>query len=152
MDQTRLEEAMRAHRFLANRQAPMERAKNDRRVTHEVGTGYYWGRKYAWRVFGMMMKKHQFAQFLAEIGHPTIPCLVRDSRPNQTRLNPSIAYLEDGLRETVERLVRSSSRVSHWEYRSPHFSMPFSLVLPPKMPEELAQLMHMDEDAAVETL
>ena len=30
-----------------------EKAKNDQRVTHSATDGYYWGKKYAWRMFNL---------------------------------------------------------------------------------------------------
>ncbi|MEE3935836.1 hypothetical protein V2I68_09755 [Pseudomonas viridiflava] len=48
--------------------------KNDERVKHKATDGYYWGRKYAWRRFGLMIAKDAFFNYLEEIAHPFVPC------------------------------------------------------------------------------
>lgn len=129
-----IEEALRVHCMLAGKQESREKAKNDERVIHDAVDGYYWGKKYAWRVFGMMLNKQQFSQFLAEINHPYVACLVKDTRPGQNRMNESIAYLEDGLRETMENLVKSSQRITFSKYTSPMYSKQFVLIKPHELP------------------
>lgn len=103
-----------------------ERAKNEQRVKHSATDGYYWGKKYAWRMFGMAIPKNAFFQYLEEINHPSVPCTTSD--PDLPYANEdSIAYKEEGLQDAVMNLIASSVSVSPSYYRSPLYSKKFSI-------------------------
>ena len=85
--------------------------KNDARVVHGAKDGYYLGKKYAWRIYGMAVARDLFDRYLSDIGHPTVPCRTED--------NPSIAYKEDGLEEAMKNLVASAVHVGGNRFSSP---------------------------------
>lgn len=104
----------------------IEKANNDRRVTHAATDGYYWGKKYAWRMFGTVITKNAFFGYLEEIGHPSVPCITRD--PDLPYSNDkSTAYAEYGLEEAMRNLILSAGRVSPTYFRSPLYSKKFTI-------------------------
>jgi hypothetical protein len=107
-----------------------EKAKNEARVKPYKKDGkYYWGKKYAWRVFGIMLSKDAFYNYLKEINHTTIPCIVF----NEDRNDPpgaSIAYQEEGIKEAIETLLKTAEPSSGKYYKSPHFSKKFTIKTP----------------------
>lgn len=103
-----------------------EKAKNDDRVTHKATDGYYWGKKYAWRMFGTVISNSAFHQYLEEIKHPFVPCITRD--PDLPYSNDeSIAYAENGLEDAVRNLIASAVKVSSAYFKSPLYSKKFSI-------------------------
>jgi hypothetical protein len=103
-----------------------EKAKNDQRVKHSATDGYYWGKKYAWRMFGTVIAKEAFYQYLEEIGHPSVPCITRD--PDLPYSNdPSTAYKEEGLEDAIRNLITSATKISGAYYKSPFYSKKFSI-------------------------
>ena len=103
-----------------------EKAKNDQRVTHSAKDGYYWGKKYAWRMFGTVIAKEAFFQYLDEIGHPSVPCITRD--PDLPYSNDqSTAYKEDGLEEAMRNLIVSATKASAAYFKSPLYSKKFTI-------------------------
>lgn len=104
----------------------VEKAKNDQRVTHSAKDGYYWGKKYAWRMFGTVIAKEAFYQYLEEIGHPSVPCITRDPDLPYSS-DPSTAYAERGLEEAIRNLIASSSKVSAAYVKSPLYSKKFTI-------------------------
>jgi hypothetical protein len=104
----------------------IERAKNDQRVTHSARDGYYWGKKYAWRMFGTAIAKEAFFQYIEEIGHPAVPCTTRDpDLPYSTDL--STAYKEDGLEDAMKNLIASATKASSAYFKSPLYSRKFAI-------------------------
>lgn len=105
---------------------PIEKAKNDQRVSHSATDDYYWGKKYAWRMFGTVMAQSAFYEYLEQIGHPSIPCITRD--PDLPYSNDqSTAYAEKGLEQAVRDLILSASKASAAYFKSPLYSKKFSI-------------------------
>jgi len=103
-----------------------EKAKNDQRVTHKATDGYYWGKKYAWRMFGAVISKDAFYSYLEEINHPSVPCITNNpDLPYQSE--PSTAYKEEGLEEAMRNLISSAQKVSPAYYKSPLYSRKLSI-------------------------
>lgn len=115
-----------AAQHIAQGNLAIEKAKNDQRVTHAATDGYYWGKKYAWRMFGTFIAKSAFFDYLEEIHHPSVPCITRD--PNLPYSNDqSTAYAENGLEEAMRNLIASASRASPAYFRSPLYSKRFAI-------------------------
>jgi hypothetical protein len=104
----------------------IEKAKNDQRVNHSAIDGYYWGKKYAWRMFGTAIPKSAFFQYLDEIEHPSIPCITRDPDWPQSN-DESTAYAEHGLEEAIKNLIGSATKVSAAYFKSPLYSKKFTI-------------------------
>lgn len=103
-----------------------EKAKNDHRVNHSAPDGYYWGKKYAWRMFGTVISKGAFFEYLKEINHASVTCITSDpDLPYGS--DESIAYREEGLRDAVMNLISSAEKVSAAFYKSPLYSKKFSI-------------------------
>lgn len=112
------------HIALGNRAT--EKAKNDNRVTHFAKDDYYWGKKYAWRMFGTAIPQSAFHQYLNEIGHPSVPCITRD--PDLPYGNDeSFAYAEHGLEDAVKNLIASAIKASAAYFKSPLYSKKFTI-------------------------
>ncbi len=105
----------------------IEKAKNDDRVSHSAKDGcYYWGKKYAWRIFGAVIAQDAFYEYLKEIKHPSVSCITRD--PDLPFSNdPSIAFKEDGLENAMRNLIESASKVSAAFFKSPLYSKKFRI-------------------------
>lgn len=104
----------------------IEKAKNDQRVSHAATDGYYWGKKYAWRMFGTVIAKSAFFEYLDEIGHPSISCFTRD--PDLPYSNDeSTAYAEDGLEDAIRNLIASAVKASPAYFKSPLYSRRFAI-------------------------
>lgn len=101
----------------------IEKSKNDDRVRYTAKNGYYWGKKYAWRVFGACIAQDAFYEYLKEISHPFISCIV-DNPPHPP--GKSIAYLETGLNEAMEHLMTTATKKGRF-YVSPHYSKSFTI-------------------------
>ncbi len=111
---------------IANEKYKEERAKNDQRVSHNATDGYYWGKKYAWRMFGTAIARNAFDEYLAEIGHPSVPCTTQD--PDRPFANDqSIAYKENGLQDAIDMLFDTAVKVTPAYYKSPHYSKKFAI-------------------------
>jgi GR25 family glycosyltransferase involved in LPS biosynthesis len=111
---------------IARENQPVEKAKNDQRVTHQATDGYYWGKKYAWRMFGAAISKDAFYSYLEEINHPTVPCVTNNpDLPYQSK--PSKAYKEEGLEEAMRNLVSSAIKASPAYHKSPLYSRKLSI-------------------------
>src|ERR1700733_12541810 len=52
-----------AAQSLAQETYAAEKAKNEQRVSHSAADGYYWGKKYAWRMFGTAIPKNAFFEY-----------------------------------------------------------------------------------------
>ncbi|MEA9914534.1 hypothetical protein VDG39_17775 [Xanthomonas campestris pv. raphani] len=98
-------------RLLGEELREVEARKSDERVTHAPQDGYYLGKKYAWRIYGMAIPRDVFDLYLEHIGHPQVPCVTEGSR--------SLAYLEDGLASAIEKLCSSLVRVANNRFSSP---------------------------------
>ena len=101
----------------------IEKSKNNDRVKHAAKDGYYWGKKYAWRVFGACIAQDAFYNYLREIRHPYIECIV-DTPPNPP--GKSIAYLETGIAEAMEQLMTTAIKKGRF-YSSPHYTQSFNI-------------------------
>ncbi|WP_152566107.1 hypothetical protein [Lysobacter antibioticus] len=84
--------------------------KSLQRVSYRASDGIYLGKKYAWRIYGMMIARDTFDEYLTCIGHPSVPCITDES--------PSVAYREDGLKEAMEKLIISSVLVGGNRFKS----------------------------------
>lgn len=115
-----------AAQHIANGNRSIEKAKNDQRVTHAKVKGYYWGKKYAWRMFGTVISKDAFYAYLEEINHPSIPCITRDPDHPQSN-DESIAYAEAGLEQAIFKLIDTAEKASSAYYKSPLYSKKFSI-------------------------
>lgn len=115
-----------AAQHLAQGNYATEKAKNDQRVKHSATDGYYWGKKYAWRMFGTAIPKDAFHLYLDEIGHPTVACITRD--PDLPYGNDqSIAYVEHGLEDAMKNLIASATKASAAYFKSPLYSKKFTI-------------------------
>lgn len=94
--------------------------KNDQRVTHKAPNGYYWGKKYAWREFGLVLPQKAFHNYLEFINHPSVACQTIEPNSQFQNNQPSIAYLEDGIQDAIDNLIDSAVRVGNGTfYKSP---------------------------------
>lgn len=105
----------------------INKGKNDERVNPSVVDGdYYWGKKYAWREFGLVVSPDVFHRYLNEIEHPQISCIT--SNPDmEYDHSPSIAYKEQGLVEAMDLLIRDARRVTKIFFDSPYYSKRFRI-------------------------
>lgn len=87
-----------------------ETNKSNARVVHKAKNGPYLGRKYAWRIYGMVVGHDTFDAYLEGIGHPSVDCYTEGS--------PSTAYKEDGLRVAMNALIASAVHISGNRYKS----------------------------------
>lgn len=100
------------------------KAKNDERVSHAAKDGYYWGKKYAWREFGLVVSKNAFFAYLKEIKHPKVKCIT--SNPDMGFSNePSTAYKEEGLADAVNALIASAKKATKVRFKSQLYSKQF---------------------------
>ena len=103
----------------------VERKNNDDRVYHVGTNDYFWGKKYAWRIFGACIPKNAFYAYLEEIGHTSIPCITSTEGYSPSN---SIAYAESGLDDSVYKLITSAVIVKNGPYyRSPAYSKKFTI-------------------------
>ena len=115
-----------AAQHIAHGNKAIEKAKNDQRVTHSAKIGYYWGKKYAWRMFGTVIAKEAFFQYLEEISHPSVPCITRD--PDLPYANEeSTAYAERGLEDAMKNLIASATKASAAYFKSPLYTKKFTI-------------------------
>lgn len=115
-----------AAQHIAKNNYKAEKAKNDQRVTHSAKNGYYWGKKYAWRMFGTVIAKDAFFQYLDEIGHPSVPCITTNpDLPYSSE--ESTAYAENGLEDAIRNLIASATKASSAYFKSPLYSKKFSI-------------------------
>ncbi|MBU9818311.1 hypothetical protein J1782_00155, partial [Rahnella sp. BCC 1045] len=111
--------AVAQHEALNNHD--INKDKNDTRVIHTAQGGYYWGKKYAWREFGMCLPKEVFHEYLKFIGHPTVAC--QTVTPGYPVGDDSIAYLETGLEKAIEDLIDTAAIIRSGPYfRSPLYN------------------------------
>jgi hypothetical protein len=99
--------------------------KNDDRVKHRAA-GYYWGRKYAWRRFGLVIAKGAFYEYLKEIAHPFVPCKTINDDIGIHSNEDSIAYKEEGLEEAMDALIDTSVKNGRY-FKSPLYSKNFQI-------------------------
>lgn len=104
--------------------------KNDTRVTHSETDGYYWGKKYAWRQFGLAIPKEAFYKYLEEINHPFTKCQTINPDLPFSRNEDSIAYKEEGLDEAIQNLLFSAKNATKVYFESPYYSKRFSIRAP----------------------
>ena len=102
------------------------KGKNDDRVRHRAKDGYYWGRKYAWRRFGLVIAKSAFYQYLEEIAHPFVPCKTVNDDVGIHSNEESIAFKEEGLEEAMDQLIETAVRVGRY-FKSPLYSKKFQV-------------------------
>lgn len=95
------------------------KGKNDSRVKYSESDGYYWGRKYAWREFGLALPRDAFERYLIEcVGHPMIDCqVITEGYPQG---EDSFAFKADGLEEAIDALIQSAVIVN----KGPYFKSP----------------------------
>ncbi|MFH0709378.1 MAG: hypothetical protein V2A75_04140 [Pseudomonadota bacterium] len=111
---------------LAKEKHDVNKAKNDERVIHAAHDGYYWGKKYAWREFGLIIPKDAFYSYLDEINHSKVECVTQN--PDISFNNEkSIAYKEEGLINAIKDLIDSAEKVTKVHYKSPLYSRKFTI-------------------------
>ena len=111
---------------LANENKILEKDKNETRVSYNTNNGYYWGKKYAWRMFGSVISKAAFYKYMDESNHPSIPCIINN--PDLPYKNEeSIAYKEEGLEEKIRNLISTAVLSGQVYYKSPLYSKRFSI-------------------------
>lgn len=102
----------------------INKGKNDARVSHTAVDGYYWGKKYAWREFGLFMPKDAFYSYLKKINHPKVKCVTNN--PDMPFSNQaSIAYKEEGLDDAMNALISSAKKATKVRFESPLHSKRF---------------------------
>ncbi len=101
------------------------KAKNDERVTH-TAADYYWGKKYAWRAYGLVVAKEAFYQYLEEIRHPAIPCKTSNPDLPYAGNEDSVAYRDFGLEQAMDQLISTTEKVGRY-FKSPLFSRKFQI-------------------------
>ncbi|WP_346396676.1 hypothetical protein [Pseudomonas syringae] len=102
------------------------KGKNDDRVRHRATDGYYWGRKYAWRRFGLVISKNAFYNYLEEIAHPNVPCRTINEDIGVHSNEESIAFKEEGLKDAMDRLIETAERVGRY-FKSPRYTKKFQI-------------------------
>ncbi|NMY09174.1 hypothetical protein HBO38_12090 [Pseudomonas veronii] len=102
------------------------KGKNDDRVTHNAKDGYYWGKKYAWRRFGLVIAQGAFHQYLKDIAHPFVPCKTVSEDVGVYSNQNSIAYKEEGLEEAMDQLIETAERDGRY-FASPLCSQKFQI-------------------------
>ncbi|MEJ8865649.1 hypothetical protein [Pseudomonas jessenii] len=102
------------------------KGKNDERVRHTATDGYYWGRKYAWRRFGLVIAKGAFYNYLQEIAHPVIPCRTINDDIGIHSNEESVAYKEDGIEDAMDALIETAVKEGRY-FKSPRFSKAFQI-------------------------
>lgn len=91
------------------------KGKNDSRVSHAEQDDYYWGKKYAWREFGLVIPKEVFFKYLLEcIKHHNIPCTV--TTPGHPISDDSIAFADKGLKKAIGELIDTATRIKNGPY------------------------------------
>lgn len=101
-------------------------AKNDQRVSHKATDGYYWGKKYAWRRYGLVIAKEAFYQYLEEIGHPSVPCITSNPDLPFSPNERSTAFKDEGLEAAMDALIDSAVQAGRY-FRSPLYSRQFQI-------------------------
>lgn len=102
-------------------------SKNDTRVMHQATDGdYYWGRKYAWRRYGLFMAKKAFYSYLEEIGHPSVFCITTNPDKGPMGNEESVAYADGGLEQAAYDLVNSAVPSGNY-FKSPLYSKKFQI-------------------------
>jgi len=102
----------------------INKGKNDDRVSHTAQDGYYWGKKYAWREFGLVISKDAFYALLKEVNHPKTECITRN--PAMPFSNESsTAYKDEGLADVMQSLIASAVKVTKVRFKSPLYSKQF---------------------------
>ena len=101
--------------------------KNDQRVHHDATDGYYWGKKYAWREYGLVVPKKVFYDYLSEIDFPTVNCETINPDLAFTSNEKSIAYKDEGLEKAIDDLIMSAKKETKTLYKSPLFSRRFTI-------------------------
>lgn len=102
-------------------------AKNDQRVTHDATDGgYYWGKKYAWRRYGLVIAKDAFYSYLEHIEHPSVPCFTSNPDLPYATNDRSTAYLDHGLEEAMDNLIETAVKDGRY-YKSPLYPRKFQI-------------------------
>jgi hypothetical protein len=104
----------------------VNKEKNDVRVTYEASDDYYWGKKYAWREFGLAIPKNAFFQYLDEINHKKTHCIITNP-DDLAQTTSTVAYAEAGLDEAIFKLLTLAEKASPAYFKSPLFSKRFSI-------------------------
>ena len=106
---------LHAQQFSLNKHV-INKQKNDDRVKYTASDGYYWGPKYAWREYGLVVPKNAFRAYLEEIKHPTIPCVITNP-DNVVQTSETIAYADAGLENAVSELINTAEKVTKVLYK-----------------------------------
>jgi hypothetical protein len=105
----------------------INKGKNDTRVNHHATDGYYWGKKYAWREYGLCIPKDVFYSYLEEIKHPFVECETINPDLQIKSNDKSIAYRDEGLSHAIDSLILSAKKVTARYYKSDLFSRRFTI-------------------------
>lgn len=117
-------------KYLSQNNLHSNKGKNDIRVKHQATDGYYWGKKYAWRQFGLALSKDAFYAYLEEIGHPYIECQTINPDLPFHNNSKSIAYKEEGLEDAIEKLFSTAVKEGNTYFKSPFYNKKFSIKPP----------------------
>ncbi|EKS7785097.1 hypothetical protein A9797_18595 (plasmid) [Edwardsiella piscicida] len=106
-------------KMVAKEKHDENKGKNDSRVNYTKQDDYYWGKKYAWREFGLVIPKGVFFSYLLDcVKHPYISCTV--TTPGYPTGDDSIAFAEKGLEKAIEDLINSATMIKN----GPYFTSP----------------------------
>lgn len=112
---------------LSREKHKINKEKNDARVKYTASNDYYWGKKYAWREFGLFLAKDAFYSYLAEISHPVVDCITSNPDLPYSNNDSSMAYKEEGLEDAMLQLITSAKRVTKVRFESPLYSKRFTI-------------------------
>lgn len=101
-------------------------AKNDQRVSHGGKGGYYWGKKYAWRRYGLVISKDAFYAYLEHIKHPSTPCLTSNPDLPYAANERSTAYFDAGLEAAMDDLIGTAVKTGRY-FESPLYPKKFQI-------------------------
>ncbi|AAY37387.1 hypothetical protein Psyr_2348 [Pseudomonas syringae pv. syringae B728a] len=102
------------------------KGKNDERVKHKAKDGYYWGKKYAWRRYGLVFAKGAFYKYLEHINHPFVSCKTVSGDVGIYSNEESIAYKDEGLEAAMDALIDSAVKKGRY-YESPLYKGSFQI-------------------------
>ncbi|ENY3129603.1 hypothetical protein ACFXAP_003681 [Vibrio cholerae] len=112
---------------IAKEKHAINKGKNDVRVHHDAIDGYYWGKKYAWREYGLVVPKQVSYDYLEEIDFPFVECETINPDLAFVSNEKSIAFKDEGLEKAIDDLIMSAKKVTKTYYKSPLFSRRFTI-------------------------
>jgi len=122
--------------YISHENSRSNKEKNDLRVKHQEKEGYYWGKKYAWRQFGLAIPKEAFYDYLKQIEHPSVVCETINPDLTFQHNEKSIAYKEDGIDDAIKELLLTAVKISKVYFKSPLYDKKFSIRSPLSMTDK----------------